>query len=369
MAARKKSEDVGYMTRALVLAAQGEGRTRPNPPVGAVVVAGGRIVGEGWHKRAGAPHAEAVALRDAGTSARGATLYVTLEPCSTQGRTPPCTQAIIDAGISRVVVSRRDPNPKHRGRGLRQLRLAGITVKTRVCFDEGQVLLAPFEKWVTKGRPFVTLKMAMSLDGRIADCTGASRWISSNASRSHVGHMRRRSDAIMVGAETALADDPSLTWSDTKDCNPYRIVLDRRGRLPLESKLLSDELVAKSIIVVGPRCAATRIAAFERCGATVWKVALADGRLSLPAVLARCAEAGMLHLLSEGGGEVAASLIAQEFVDQIQMFIAPRWLGGGGVPVVGGTGWELSKAPRLEYQDVRRIGPDIWVTARPRGHR
>ncbi len=355
------------MARALVLAARGEGRTRPNPPVGAVVVAGDRCVGEGWHKRAGGPHAEVLALRAAGDAARGATLYVTLEPCSTQGRTPPCTRAILAAGITRVVVATTDPNPKHRGRGLRELRRAGIAVETGVGGAEARALLAPFTKLMTTGRPYLTLKMAMTLDGRIADAAGTSRWITSPASRRHVATLRRRCDAIVVGAETALADNPALQWSKVPARNPYRIVLDRRGRLPLDSQLLNDDGVARSIVVVGERCAATRVRAFEACGAKVWRLPVVAGKLDLSALLERCGAAGWLHVLSEGGGEVAASLVRAELVDRLEMFVAPKLLGGSGVPVFGGEGWSLAEAPQFSFADVRHVGPDIWMTAYPRG--
>jgi diaminohydroxyphosphoribosylaminopyrimidine deaminase/5-amino-6-(5-phosphoribosylamino)uracil reductase len=367
MACGNRADEATFMARALALAARGEGRTRPNPPVGAVVVVGDRCVGEGWHKRAGGAHAEVVALRAAGEAARGATLFVTLEPCSTQGRTPPCTEAILAAGITRVVVATTDPNPKHRGRGLRALRRAGVAVETGLGGAAARALLAPFTKLITTGRPYLTLKLAMTLDGRIADAAGTSRWITSPASRRHVIAMRRRCDAIMVGVGTALADDPALQWSTVPSRNPYRIVLDRRGRLPLDSQLLSDSGVARSVVVVGERCPATRVRAFEGCGATVWRLPVVAGRLDLDALLAQCGRAGWLHLLSEGGGEVAASLMRAGLVDQLEMFVAPKLLGGSGVPVFGQAGWSLPEAPQFSFSDVRPVGPDIWITATPKG--
>jgi diaminohydroxyphosphoribosylaminopyrimidine deaminase/5-amino-6-(5-phosphoribosylamino)uracil reductase len=234
------ADDIGWMREALALARRGVGRTRPNPPVGAVVVRDGRVVGRGFHRRAGMAHAEVEALRDAGGAAAGATLYVTLEPCSSWGRTGPCTEAIVAAGIRRVVVAARDPNPKHAGRGFRILRRAGVAVATGVLAAEGRELLAPFSRWVETGLPWVTLKLGMSVDGRLADATGRSQWITSPASRARVQDMRRTADAIIVGVGTALADDPSLTCRRYPASKPWRVIVDSRGRLPLKARVLTD---------------------------------------------------------------------------------------------------------------------------------
>ncbi|MFU8781103.1 MAG: bifunctional diaminohydroxyphosphoribosylaminopyrimidine deaminase/5-amino-6-(5-phosphoribosylamino)uracil reductase RibD, partial [Kiritimatiellia bacterium] len=264
------SEDhVFWMRRALILAAKGEGRTRPNPPVGAVLVRAGKVIGEGYHRKAGGPHAEVVALRGLPLrQTRGATLYVTLEPCSTHGRTPPCVDAILAAGIAEVVVSVKDPNPKHAGRGLRLLRKHGVRVIAGVCQEEGAALLAPFAKWVTTGQPFVTLKMGMTLDGRIGDARKHSRWITGPAARREVQDLRKRVDAVLVGAGTVAADNPSLLVQSRKTGQPLRVILDGSGRIPLHAKVLGDRY--PTIIVVTDCCSAKRCAQLAKPHVQVW---------------------------------------------------------------------------------------------------
>jgi len=357
--------DETWMRRALELGRRGEGRTRPNPPVGALIVRDGQVIGEGWHRRAGDPHAEIEALAGlAPDQTAGATLYVTLEPCSTQGRTPPCTDAILRSGIARVVVSAVDPNPKHRGRGLRLLARHGVAVSRGVCRREGEALLAPFAKWVTSGLPYLTLKMGMTLDGRIADHQHQSRWITGTAARGEVRQLRRRVDAILVGAHTAMRDNPSLRWSARAALNPKRIVLDARGELALDAKVLTDGQGANTIIITAAAVPAARRAAIEATGARLWTGGRGR-RVNLRLLLARAGEEGLLHVLCEGGGELAAQLVREDLVDDYWFYVAPLFLGGGGVPVLGGPGWRLADAPPLAITDVRQVGRDVLIRALP----
>ncbi len=355
------------MRRALALARRGEGRTRPNPPVGALIVRQGEVIGEGWHHRAGGPHAEIEALKGVSPEQTdGATLYVTLEPCSTHGRTPPCTEAILRSGIARVVVSASDPNPKHRGRGLRLLQRQGVAVVRGVCRADGEALIAPFSKWIQTGRPYVTLKMGMSLDGRIGDRTGRSRWITGAVARQGVHDLRRRADAILVGLNTASADDPSLCWSRRAALNPYRIVLDARGELPLQAKVFSDGQAGHTIVAATSAIGADRKAAVEGLGARVW--ICGDGpRVDLDALLAACGREGFLHVLCEGGGELAAALVRQRCVDEVWFYVAPRFIGADGIPVLGGEGWLLDQTPTLCIKSVCQVGHDVLIRAVPEG--
>jgi len=358
------NDDRFWMQRALALARRGVGRTRPNPPVGAVIVRSGRAVGRGYHRRAGGPHAEVYALRQAGTRAQGATLYVTLEPCSTRGRTGPCTAAVVAAGIARVVVGARDPNPRHRGRGLDRLRRRGVRVASGVCSDEAGRLLRPFAKWITRGVPFVTLKMGMTLDGRIADASGRSRWITSAVSRRVVRQLRKEADAILVGSSTAVRDDPSLL-AGRASSPAWRVVVDAHGRLPPTARLLNDGAVGRTIMATTRKCTPRRLARWRGRGAAVWVLPEARGHVSLGCVLRRLGRMGILHVLCEGGGEVAAALIRGGHVDEFLFFVAPGIMGGGAVPVVGGAGWSLAGAPRLKFAECRRVGPDLLIRATP----
>lgn len=353
------------MNRAIALARRGEGCTRPNPPVGAVLVRADRVVGEGYHRRAGGPHAEIHALRQAGAGARGATLYVTLEPCSTWGRTPPCTDAILAAGVKHVVVAIRDPNPRHAGRGLRLLRRKGVRVTEGVCADAARELLAPFAKWVTEQRPYVTLKLGISLDGRIADRTGSSRWITGPAARARVQALRRRVDAVMVGAGTVAADNPSLLPRPPRGRKPVRVILDAVGIARPNAKVFSDEAAGRTLLFVGPRYPRARTSAMRKRGVTVVAVRARGARLDLCAVMKELGRRGLLHVLSEGGGEIAAALIAARAVDEFLFFVSPRIIGGNtSRPAVGGPGWLLAEAPHLRFASVERVGCDILIRAR-----
>jgi diaminohydroxyphosphoribosylaminopyrimidine deaminase/5-amino-6-(5-phosphoribosylamino)uracil reductase len=301
-----------WMARALALARRGEGLTRPNPPVGAVIVRTrrmvhqgclvhqGYLVGQGWHHHAGGLHAEALAIQEAGTRAMNATLYVTLEPCCTQGRTPPCTRAIIQSGIRRVVLATRDPNPRHNGRGIAILRKAGIEVIEGIGAPEAQQLLAPFKQWIRTLRPYLTLKLAVSLDGKIADERGRSRWITGPAARRQVQAWRRSADAILVGARTVLADDPSLLPVPPGGRRPWRVVVNTRGTLLSSAKIFTDGHQAQTIIATTRRCPVRQQAAWRSTGAKVWILPESRGGVSLIALMKKIGRLGCLHVLCEG---------------------------------------------------------------------
>ncbi len=356
-----------WMKRALQLAGRGRGLTRPNPPVGAVVVKGGRIVGEGYHHRAGGPHAEIHALRQAGQRSRGSILYVTLEPCCTWGRTPPCTEAIVAAGIKQVVVSVRDPNPKHAGKGLKLLRRQGVKVVEGVCASEGGELIAPFSKWITTKKPFLTLKLAMSLDGKLADSRGNARWISGEASRNKVQDLRRQVDAILVGSRTIQRDNPSLLPRPTRGRKPFRIVVAVTGRIPARSQILTDDFVKQTIIVVSSACSDRKVRLLEKTGAQVIRVASAKGHIKLGKLVEELGKLGILHMLCEGGAELAEALIREGLVDEYWFFIAPCIIGGRrSVTAVAGEGWLMPEKRELTFQSVEWVGRDLLIRAKPK---
>ena len=361
-----QSEDRRWMLRALALARRGEGSTCPNPPVGAVVVSRGVKVGEGYHAGAGEAHAESLALSRAGTAARGATLYVTLEPCSTTGRTGPCTTAIMRAGIKRVVAAVHDPNPQHGGRGIRLLKRSGIAVDEGVCADAAERLLVPFRKWISTGLPHITLKMAMTLDGRIADASHRSRWISGGASRRFVQRLRKRSDAVMVGSGTACTDDPSLLSRDTAAGRSLRVIVDSRGKTPLDARVLTDAQAARTVIATTSRCGTARCRLYEDAGARVWRLPEARGHVSLPSLLRKLGKEGLLHVVCEGGAHLAHGLIAAGLVDECLFFVAPKLVGSSeALPVVCGKGWSLQNARPLRFVEVKRVGEDVLLQAVP----
>jgi diaminohydroxyphosphoribosylaminopyrimidine deaminase / 5-amino-6-(5-phosphoribosylamino)uracil reductase len=355
-----------WMKRALRLARRGEGLTRPNPPVGAVAVKNGKIVGEGYHRKAGGPHAEVLALSKAGKKARGATLYVTLEPCCTWGRTPPCTDLIISSGVARVVACVRDPNPRHSGRGLTMLRRKGISVTEGVCADDGAALIAPFSKWVKRGLPYVTLKLGMSIDGKIADRSGTSRWITGPEAREKVHELRRRVDAILVGGGTVRTDNPTLLPRPDRGRKPWRIAIARRGLIPRGAALLTDSSVRQTLLVVSSRCPAAAVARLTKAGADVIAVPEERGQVSLKALFRSLAHRGILHVLCEGGAELAASMIHAGVVDEYLFFISPCVIGGTeSKGAVGGEGWLLGKNPGLRFITCEPVGRDFMIRAFP----
>ena len=365
--------DARHMRRALALARRAEGQTRPNPPVGAILVAadGETVLGQGWHHRAGAPHAEVEAFLDAerrGADVRGATLYVTLEPCSTTGRTPPCTERILASGVRRVVVGSVDANPRHTGRGLDILRAAGIEVVAGVLSRDTDALLRPFFHWIRTGAPFVTLKMAASLDGAIADASGASKWISCEASRNAVQRLRRSADAVLVGSGTALADNPSLLCRLPGAAHRdglRRIVVDSRGRLPVSLRVFTDGHAAATAIATTGRCPVRVREAWKAAGATVWTLpAGADGHVDLKALLAKAGEAGLMHLLCEGGATLAGELLAANLVDELRLYLAPIVLGRRTASVFGDRPFPLADAPKFAFDAPRRSGSDLLLVGR-----
>ena len=365
MSPSSRELDEHFMARALDLAARGLGTTSPNPPVGAVVVRRGRVVGEGYHRRAGSPHAEVLALRRAGPRAQGGTLYITLEPCChLDKRTPPCVPSIIASGIKRVVVAARDPNPKVRGRGLAALRRATLLVDIGVGNAEVEKLIESYRTLITSGRPFVTLKVASTLDGKIATARGESRWITGPAARRLVHFLRARSDAILTGSGTVLADDPSLTarTGSVHGHRPLRIVLDPSLRVPLRAKVLRDRKAPTLIVTTAAGAAANR-AVLQKIGAEVLVLPSRRGRISWRALLSDLGRRGIASLMIEGGAEVNASALREGAVDRVLFFLAPRMLGGrDAVGTIGGRSpARLSDALQLKQVSVMRIGPDILV--------
>jgi diaminohydroxyphosphoribosylaminopyrimidine deaminase/5-amino-6-(5-phosphoribosylamino)uracil reductase len=360
------TQDERWMRRALALAHLSEGYTRPNPPVGAVVVRNGRKIGEGRHLRAGCAHAEVEALNACTSSPRGATLYVTLEPCCTTGRTPPCTERILREGLSRVVVGCSDPHGCHCGRGLSLLETRGVEVVSGVCEAEAQDLIRPFAKHVATGLPYVTLKLAMTLDGRIADRDGSSRWITGEAARDEVQQLRRRADVMLVGAGTVCADDPSLLCRIGGGENLMRVVVDASGRVPANAQVLADAAAERTIIASTPAAAARRASAWQRHGAKVWTFAPdRAGRVPLKRLLRRLGDEGYMHVVCEGGGVLAGALCDAELVDEWLFFYAAAVLGDArAVSGVAGAGTTLKKMRRLVFTELRAVGSDLLVRAR-----
>lgn len=351
------------MHEALRIARNAEGRTSPNPLVGAVIVKDGRIIAEGWHRKAGTPHAEVHALHMAGDLAEGATLYVSLEPCSHYGRTGPCAKAVAESGIRRVVVAMRDPNPKVAGRGIQILKDAGIEVAEGVLEPEARRLNEVFLKWIVTGRPFIVMKMAMSLDGKIATAAGESQWITGEASRRYGHRLRDIYDGILVGIGTVLADDPSLTTrlADRPGKNPVRIILDSHARTPLSAKILTDGQ-AQTIIAVAEDAPEDRVAAIRTVGAEV--LAVGKGKVDLRALLAELGQREITSVLVEGGGHINDAFLRAGLVDKVHAFIAPMMIGGReALTPVGGIGFpKLSEAVRLEGLSVEPSGEDIHLT-------
>lgn len=358
------TDDLAYMRMALALARKGLGKTSPNPCVGAVVVREGRVVGRGWHRRAGEPHAEINALTEAGELAAGATIYVTLEPCHHQGRTPPCSAAILAAGLRRVVFGMSDPNPVAGGGGA-YLADHGLEVLPGVLAPECRRLNLPFCKRVTTGRPWVLLKAAVSLDGRIATAAGRSKWITGEPARRVVHRLRCQSDAILVGAGTVLADDPSLTTRlpGRRGRDPLRVILDSRLQTPATARVVAHHSAAATWIFCGPEVEPARRRQLQRPGVEIRRVGLApDGGLRLTEVLDQLGAAGITTLLVEGGGRVHGSFLRQALADEVAFFIAPLLIGGDGIAVVGALGLEqLDQAPRLHEVRRRRCGEDLLV--------
>ena len=356
--------DEDFMREALLLAANARGRTSPNPLVGAVIVREGRIVGAGWHRKAGTPHAEVHALAMAGDLAHGATAYVTLEPCSHHGRTGPCAEALIKAGVKRVVTAMLDPNPLVAGRGKAMLEAAGVEVTVGVLAEEARRLNEAYLKWVTEKLPFVTLKTAMTLDGKIATAAGKSQWITGEAARRRVHEMRDVADAIVVGIGTVLADDPSLTTrlAGGTGRNPVRVIVDSRARTPLAAKVVQDG-AAKTLVAVTRAAPEERCAALEAAGVEVVRAGEGE-RVDLTALMRLLAARDLTSVFVEGGGTLNFSLLAAGLVDKIHAFIAPKIVGGArALTSIEGEGFaELADAVELKELTAEMVGADVLLT-------
>jgi diaminohydroxyphosphoribosylaminopyrimidine deaminase / 5-amino-6-(5-phosphoribosylamino)uracil reductase len=360
--------DLHHMRHALMLAERALGSTAPNPAVGCVIVKDDIVLGRGSTARGGRPHAETAALNQAGAAARGATAYVTLEPCAHTGQTPPCAEALIAAGIARVVAAVEDPDPRVCGRGLDKLREAGVAVVTGVCAEDAAELNAGFFLRVRRGRPLVTLKIAQSIDGRTAAATGESRWITGEASRA-CGHLlRARHDAILVGINTALADDPTLDCRlpGLEDRSPVRVVLDTRLRLPEKSKLAGTARRIPTLVFTTAAAGGDKL---QACGVEIIRVERdVPGRPSLDAVLAELGRRGLTRLLVEGGATVHAAFLDRGLADRLEVFTAPLLLGEAGQGAVEAlAALSLGEAPRFRPVARRRLGPDLLVSYRQGG--
>lgn len=363
------ARDRRYMKLALALGARGQGRTWPNPAVGCVIVQNNRIVGRGWTQPGGRPHAEVVALTQAGDAARGATVYVTLEPCAHYGQTPPCAQALINAGVARVVVATGDPDPRVAGGGIAMLRAAEIDVDEGPCQSDADRAHAGFFQRLTKGRPQVTLKLASSFDGRIATATGESQWITGSSARRAVHAARATHDAVLVGGGTARADDPSLTVRGLGVSHqPVRIVASRRLDFPLTGNLARTATEVPVWLCHGADADPDLMSTWEGLGARLLPVAVRGRQLDVEDMLSQLGQAGLTSIYCEGGGALAASLLHADCVDQLIGYTAGVVLGAEGQPGLGAMGIDaLAEAPRFTLDAIRRIGADIehvWLRAR-----
>ena len=359
--------DVQYMQEALELARGGLGLVSPNPLVGCVLVKDGAVVGQGYHQRFGGPHAEVYALQEAGPLARGAVLYVNLEPCSHTGKTPPCADAVIQAGVSRVVAALRDPDPRVDGRGLSRLAAAGIAVTVGVCEAEARKLNEVFIKYTTTRRPFVTLKSAITLDGKIATHTGASQWITGELARQEGHRLRHAADAILVGIGTVLQDDPRLTTRlpDQQGANPLRVIVDSTLRMPLQAQVTDVASDRRTLIVTTARAPVAHSAALRTRGVEVVCLpAYDDGRVDLEALCYYLGERGVASVLVEGGATLSATLLRRRLIDKVLLFVAPKIIGGDGISVVGPCGVETMEQV-IHLRDVvsQRLGNDVLLEA------
>jgi len=357
------ADDHAHMARALVLAERGLYTTTPNPRVGCVIVHNGRIVGEGWHARAGEPHAEVHALRAAGEAARGATAFVTLEPCSHHGRTPPCANALIDAGVARVVAAMRDPNPQVSGRGIELLTLAGIRAEVGLLETQAAAVNVGFISRMTRRRPWVRLKTASSLDGKTALVNGVSQWITSSAARADVQHLRARACAVLTGVGTILADDPQMTVRDLDiGRQPLRIVVDSQLRTPPSAKILHDD---GAWIVCSKTDPARRDALLE-AGALILEQPGADGRVDLPALLRELAARGINELHVEAGATLNGALLAAGLVDEWIAYLAPRIMGNPARGLFTLPEYtQMAQCHDFKITDVRPLGTDLRLTLVP----
>ncbi len=356
--------DLAWMRRALQLAERGRGHVEPNPLVGAVIVRDEREISAGWHERFGGPHAEVNALATAGSAAAGATLYVTLEPCCHHGKTPPCTDAILRAGIRRVVAAMPDPFPAVAGKGLQRLCKAGLAVEVGLCLAEAEQLNAPYRKLLSTGRPWVHAKWAMTLDGKIATRTGDSRWISNEESRRLVHELRGRMDAIGVGIGTALADDPQLTARPAGPRTAVRVVLDSSARLPLTSRLVRTATEVPTLVACSSVLGEHAFRLRER-GCEILELAAGQGGVDVCALLDELGRRRMTNILVEGGAGVLGSFLDAGALDEVHVFVAPRLVGGAGAltPIAGRGVERIAEALQLARWQLQDVGGDLYVHA------
>lgn len=354
--------DREYMLLALSLAERGRGETSPNPMVGAVIVRDGVIVGRGYHARAGGDHAEVAALREAGSRAEGATLYVTMEPCCHYGKTPPCSDAVIRSGIRRVVAAMTDPNPSVCGGGFENLRRSGIEIEAGLFEERARLLNEAYLKHITTGIPFVTLKLAMTLDGKIAARDGSSKWITGPESRKHVHLLRSWSDAVMVGSGTVLADNPRLTARDAGGRDPLRVILDPHLRIPPDAHVFDDTHV---VVVAALQATSEKTVEMKRRGIEILRMEAGEKGIALPGLLAELGTRNITSVLCEGGGALASSLLRERLADKVSFFLAPKILGAGmdafsdiGVP-------SIDRAILLRDRLIEPFGDDVLVTGYP----
>lgn len=360
-----QTADLKYMKRALTLARKGIGRTSPNPAVGCVIVKNGRIIGEGWHKKAGTPHAEIHALNMAGEAAQGADVYVTLEPCCHSGKTPPCSDALIRAKVKRVVAGMPDPNPMVNGKGLKELELAGIETVCGLLEDACRSINRPFIKYVVSGLPYVIFKSAMTLDGNIATVTGDSRWISCEESRRYVHQMRNRCDAVLVGVDTVIIDNPQLTVRHVRGRNPLRVIVDTRLRTPESVKILESPLAKKTVIATTETNPRVHLRYLQQ-GAQILVCEAEDGRVSMYDLLTKLGKMGVQSILLEGGNRVAGNMLQNGLIDEFVFFYAPKIIGNSGFAPFTLQGiTSMNDAIRLVITNIRRSGDDIVVHAWP----
>lgn len=348
------------MKKALALAKKGLGYTNPNPPVGAVLVKNNQIIGTGFHAGAGADHAEIMAFKDAGSKAKNATLYVTLEPCSTYGKTPPCTDTIIQNKIKKVIIATPDPNPLHTNRGIKILKNHKIQIETGLLQDQANLIIQPFRKFIQQKTPLVILKIASSLDGKICTSTGESKWITSLKSRKYVHQLRKESDAILVGINTVLKDDPSLTTRLVKGSNPLRVILDSKLRIPLQSKVLKNKNV---LIITTSKSSPAKRQKLKKLG---YNLLVHSPKISLKKLLHELAQKNIMQLLVEGGSQVFTSFLEQKLADQLILILAPKLIGGKkALTAFEGNGITLlSRALKLKKLQIKKSGEDTILEYR-----
>ncbi len=351
-----------YMRLAIQAAKRGADKTAPNPLVGCIIVKNKKIIASGYHKQFGGPHAEMVALRKAGKKAEGATCYVTLEPCAYYGKTPPCVDMIIRSSVKELVCAVKDPNPLNKGRGLKILKQHGIKVSTGILKREAEALNAGFFRRMRRKRPLITLKLAQSLDGKIATSRGDSKWISSQKSRRLVQDLRKKHDAILIGINTLLADDPVLTIRNSKR-QPFKIIVDTKLKCPLTAKIFTNSSPGKTIIATTTRSSRIKERALRDKGADIIRVGSISNRVDLKALMKQLLLKGIGSIMVEGGGEIAASLLRKRFIDKLYLFIAPILIGGKDAPCsIGGDGAaKISQALKLTDIKVKKVGKDLLV--------